>query len=186
MSFGAIVVLAVGLAMDATAVAAARGAAAGTLRARDILLVTGVFGAFHALMPALGWLAGAQLGSAIEAWDHWIAFAILGLIGGKMIFEAVRNDAEVDPAPLSVKVALGLAVATSLDALAVGVTLPIVGAPPVLAIATISLVTALASLVGWLVGHRLHRSLGRPVIAVGGLVLIAMGTKILVEHLTAV
>jgi putative Mn2+ efflux pump MntP len=186
VGFGPIVILALGLAMDAIAVAAARGSATETLRPRDVWVVSLTFGAFHAVMPALGWLAGSQLGSAIEAWDHWLAFAILGAIGIKMIIEAFRGGDAAEPAALSLRLVLGLALATSIDALAIGVTLPIVGAPPALAITTIAIVAAMATLAGFLVGHRLRRAIGRPVVALGGLVLLGVGTKILVDHLTAV
>lgn len=187
VGFGAIVILAVGLAMDAIAVSAARSAATDALRPRDIWLVSATFGAFHALMPALGWLAGAQLGSLIEAWDHWLAFGILGAIGLKMIVDSFRSDGALEPMlALSPKLVLGLALATSIDALAVGVTLPIMGAPPILAIITISVVAAVATFAALVVGQRLRRSLGPRVVTVGGLVLLGVGTKILVEHLSAV
>jgi putative Mn2+ efflux pump MntP len=185
VSFGAIVLLAFGLAMDATAVSAARGAAVDELRGRDVALVAGLFGGFHALMPTVGWLAGSQLGAFLENWDHWFAFAILGGIGVRMVVQAFQAPAEIVANPLAPGVLLGLAVATSLDALAVGVTLPLVGAPPVLAIAIIAIVTGVASGVALLVGQRLRKSLGRVAAATGGLVLVAIGTKVLVEHLSS-
>ena len=185
MSFGAILLLALGLAMDATAVSAARGAAAERVRARDVALVAGAFAVFHAVMPAIGWIAGSQLGAVVESWDHWLAFAILGVIGVRMIIQSLQRQEALPAAPFAPTVVLGLALATSLDALAVGVTLPIVGAPPVLAIATISVVTGVASVLALLIGSRLHKSVGRPAIAAGGVALVLIGTKILVEHLRA-
>ena len=185
VSFGAIVFLALGLAMDATAVSAARGAAAERVRARDVVLVAGAFAVFHAVMPTLGWIAGSQLGSVVETWDHWLAFAILGVIGVRMILQSLQRQVALAAAPFAPTVILGLALATSLDALAIGVTLPMVGAPPVLAIATISIATGVGSVLALLVGHRLNKSLGRPAIAAGGVALVLIGTKILVEHLRA-
>lgn len=175
--------LAVGLAMDATAVSAARGAAVEQLRARDVALVAGLFGGFHALMPTVGWLAGSQLGALIETWDHWFAFAVLVVIGVRMIVQALQTQAEIHTNPLAPAVVLGLAVATSLDALAVGVTLPMLEASPILAIATIASVTGLASVGALLVGRWLRKSLGQMAGVLGGLALLAIGTKILVEHL---
>ena len=183
MTFGSILLLAFGLAMDATAVGAARGAVCERLRPRDVAFVAGTFGAFHAVMPALGWLAGSQLGAAIASWDHWFTFAVLAVIGIKMIVQGIQEESELVTNPLAPRVILGLAIATSIDALAVGATLPLVGAAPILAIATISAVTALATVAGLVAGHWLRRSLGRPTGIAGGLVLVAMGTKILLEHL---
>lgn len=185
MGFGAILLLALGLAMDSTAVSAARGAAVDELRGRDIALVGGLFGGFHALMPTVGWLAGSQLGALIETWDHWFAFAVLGVIGVRTIVQAFQAQADIVANPLAPGVVLGLAVATSLDALAIGVTLPMLDASPVLAIATIASVTGLASVAALLVGRWLHKSLGRAAGVLGGLALVGIGTKILVEHLTA-
>jgi putative Mn2+ efflux pump MntP len=185
VSFGAIVLLAFGLAMDAIAVSAARGASVDELRGRDIALVAGLFGGFHALMPTVGWLAGSQLGAFMETWDHWFAFALLGVIGGRMILQAFRAPTDIAPDPLAPAVVLGLAVATSLDALAVGVTLPMVEAPPVLAIATIAIVTGVSSGVALLVGRWLRATLGAAAGLLGGSVLVAIGTKILIEHLVS-
>ena len=122
MKFGAIVLLAVGLAMDATAVAAARGLVTPRIRARHMLLVGGLFGGFQALMPLLGWLLGANIGPWIKAWDHWVVFLLLGALGLRMLQEARARTgaapalAEADAYGL--RVMLALALATSIDALA--------------------------------------------------------------------
>src|SRR3954467_8264876 len=94
VSFGALLLLALGLAMDATAVAATRGMAVARIRPRHVMLVALFFGGFQALMPVVGWLVGTRVGPLVEAWDHWIAFALLNAIGGKMLWEA--RDAKVD------------------------------------------------------------------------------------------
>jgi len=182
-----ILTLSVGLAMDATAVSAARGCAAQSVRARDVLRVALFFGGFQALMPGIGWLLGNSMGSAVGAWDHWIAFGLLGAIGGKMLWEA-RGAAEAEPAAPSVdlfatRVLLLLAVATSIDALAAGITLPLLDAPLLFSLASIGVITALLSALGMLVGRRFGSVLGRRLDAFGGLVLVALGTKILFEHL---
>lgn len=181
--------LSVGLAMDATAVSAARGFAAADLRAGHVARIGLLFGGFQVLMPLLGWLVGAAIGPLVAAWDHWIAFALLGAIGGKMLTEwRVRPDAEAPARDgradvFGFRVLLVLAVATSIDALAVGFTLPMLDAPLLMTLASIGIVTAVASVAGVLLGRRFGRVLGPGFDVVGGLVLISVGTKILVEHL---
>lgn len=192
MSFDAILLLAVGLAMDATAVSAARGLAAPKLLPRHVLTVALFFGGFQALMPLVGWGVGAHVGPLVQAWDHWIAFGLLAAIGGKMLWEARGADDDDDderasPAedPFGFKVMLLLAVATSIDALAVGFTLPMLSAPFLLSLATIGVTTALLSALGLFAGRRFGALLGKRLDLAGGLVLVGLGTKILVEHLTA-
>ena len=186
MSFASILLLAIGLAMDATAVAAARGLAAPQAPWSDALRLALLFGAFQAGMPLLGWMAGARIGPWIAAWDHWIAFALLAGIGGKMLWEAFRGDEEASPegGSFRLRALLLLAVATSIDALAVGVTLPLLRAPLPLTIATIGVTTALLSLAGVYAGRRFGARLGRHLDAFGGLVLIGIGARILVQHLS--
>lgn len=188
MSASSLLVLAGGLAMDAAAVSAARGLAVPVLRARHFALVAVFFGGFQALMPLLGWFLGRQLGPLVAAWDHWIAFGLLGGIGAKMLWEARSggDEARIDQNDLfGIRVMLVLAIATSIDAFAVGVMLPMLDAPLGLSLATIGVVTALMSMAGLLAGRRFGALLGRRLDAVGGLVLIALGFKILVVHLSA-
>jgi putative Mn2+ efflux pump MntP len=186
MSFGAILLLSVGLAMDATAVAAARGVASTRILMRDVLLIGGLFGAFQGLMPLVGWLIGSRIGPYAQAFDHWIAFGVLAGIGGKMLWEARRG---ADEAPSAARpglhVLVMLAIATSIDALAVGFTLPMLNAPMGLSLWTIGVTTALLSGLGLLAGKRLGAALGSRFDVFGGLLLIGFGVKILVEHLTA-
>jgi putative Mn2+ efflux pump MntP len=190
MSFSAIVLLAVGLAMDAMAVAAARGLCVERIRARHVVLVAGFFGGFQALMPMIGWAVGARFGSLVQAWDHWIAFVLLAGLGAKMLWEARKegDDADDEVAKGGDPFALGamfvLAVATSIDALAVGVTLPMLGAPFVRTLATIGVVTAALSALGLFVGRRLGATVGARLDVLGGIALIGLGAKILVEHLS--
>ncbi|MDQ2642531.1 MAG: manganese efflux pump MntP family protein [Myxococcota bacterium] len=191
MTFGAILLLSVGLAMDATAVAAARGMAARTLRLRHVLSVSLLFGGFQALMPGIGWLVGARVGPLIQAWDHWIAFTLLSAIGGKMLWEArSEHDAEGKPAlsvdqSFRIQLLLVLALATSIDALAVGFTLPMLDAPFASSLVTIGVTTAVLSALGVLAGRRFGAALGQRLDAFGGVVLIGLGLKILIEHLSA-
>lgn len=190
MSTGDILVLALGLAMDATAVAATRGLVAPSVRLRDALLVGLFFGGFQAGMPLLGWLLGAGLDTYIQAVDHWIACAILGTLGARMIWNARRPDvdddaseAAPDRALFTSRALLPLAIATSIDALAAGVTLPLMGAPLATSIAMIGLVTGVLATLATLAGRRLGASMANHLELVGGLVLIAIGVRILIEHL---
>ena len=188
MKFGSILLLAFGLSMDAMAVAAARGLAVRQIRARHVALVAGFFGGFQALMPLFGWLLGSAVGKAIAAWDHWIIFALLGAIGGKMLWEAFRGNAPeaLDEADaFGLRVMLLLAIATSIDALAAGFALPLMGAPLGLSLLTIGVTTALLSALGLFAGHRCGAALGSRLDAVGGIVLIGLGIKTLIEHLSA-
>ncbi|HYQ42260.1 MAG TPA: manganese efflux pump MntP family protein [Polyangiaceae bacterium] len=189
MSFGAIVLLALGLAMDATAVSAARGLAVPAIRGRHVLLVAVFFGGFQAVMPLIGWLLGSRIGPLVEAWDHWIAFVLLAFVGGKMIWEA-RGGEDASEESSSVdhfafRPMLVLAIATSIDALAVGVTLPMLDAPLLLSVLTIGVVTALLSIAGLFAGRRFGAMLGKRLDFAGGVVLIGLGIKILLEHLHA-
>lgn len=186
MSFSSLLALATGLAMDAAAVSAARGLAVPTLRARHFVLVAVFFGGFQALMPLLGWLLGSQLGPLVAAFDHWIAFGLLGGIGAKMLWEARGAGDQPQAARddlFGLRVMLVLAIATSIDAFAVGVMLPMLDARLGLSLATIGVTTALLSMAALLAGRRFGALLGRRLDAVGGLVLIALGVKILIEHL---
>lgn len=188
MSLSSLVVLAIGLAMDAAAVSASCGLATPTLRARHFVAVALYFGGFQALMPLLGFLLGSRIGSAVEAWDHWIAFVLLGGIGAKMIYEATTGGDEADALRqrdvFDARVMATLAIATSLDAFAVGVTLPMLDAPLALSLTTIGVTTALLSALGLLIGRRFGARVGRRLDVFGGVVLVLFGTKILVEHLT--
>lgn len=187
VTFGAILLLSLGLAMDATAVAASRGLAVSTIRARHVFLTAAYFGGSQALMPLAGWALGASVGGFVADWDHWIAFALLAAIGGKMMHEA-RSGGDAAPAKstdaelFAHRTLLVLAIATSIDALAVGITLPMLGAPLLLSVATIGLTTALTSALGLFAGRRFGALLGRRLDFAGGLVLLALGFKILLER----
>jgi hypothetical protein len=187
MTFGSIFLLALGLSMDAAAVSAARGLATPNLLPKHVLLVAGFFGGFQAFMPLVGWLLGSSIGPLIQAWDHWIAFVLLAGLGGKTIWETTKKDEEEEaPKDLyGLKVMVVLAIATSIDALAVGITLPMLGAPLLLSVVTIGVTTAVLSALALFAGRRFGAVLGKRLDLVGGLVLIGLGLKILLEHLTA-
>lgn len=184
MEFATTLLIAVGLAMDAFAVSISGGATVREDRVRWALVIGALFGGFQAGMPVLGWLGGVSLASFTAAYAPWIAFLLLALIGGKMIVEAVREGGE------SVQFAVGgkatlllLAVATSIDALAVGVTFAVLDTPILLPAVTIGLVTFGLSVAGVLAGSAFGRFFGRTFEIFGGAILIAIGLRILLDHL---
>lgn len=188
-----VLLLSVGLAMDATAVAAARGLSATTLRVRDAAKVAFLFGAFQAGMPLVGWAASARFAAAIDAWDHWIAFTLLAGMGAKMVRDGLREDdggpegeapaAKDASDPYGWAPLLALALATSIDALVAGFTLPTLAVPVGTAVASIGLVTALLSGAGVYLGRRFGAHLGARLTPLGGVLLIGLGVKVLVDHL---
>jgi putative Mn2+ efflux pump MntP len=145
-----------------------------------------VFGGFQAGMPAIGWLLGDQIGSSIGAWDHWIAFTVLTVLGLRMIYNArpTAPEAPLEREIFAPPVVLALAIATSIDALIIGVTLPMLGVSLGPAIATIGLTTGVLCAAGLVIGHYAGARFGRIVEALGGLALVVIGGKILVEHLS--
>ncbi|HEY0194020.1 MAG TPA: manganese efflux pump MntP family protein [Kofleriaceae bacterium] len=170
--------------MDAMAVSAARAIAAH--RAREAVILPLVFGGFQAAMSAAGWFAGARLGPYIAAWNRYVAFGLLLIIGGKMLVDALRGGAPTDevaataPPRVPVSLYLGLGIATSIDAAAAGITLPMVPVDPWISVALIGTITAACALLGFVAGRYLGDKLGTGLAAVGGLVLIGIGTKILI------
>ncbi len=187
MSFVPVVVLGLGLAMDATAVAGARGLASKQkVRARDAAVVALFFGGFQAAMPAIGWGVGQAFASRILGWSHWVTFVVLGAIGAKMLHEAFAHDEEdEDQEPTNVfgfKVLALLAIATSIDALAAGVTLALGEVSVAAACTVIGVITAALSFAGVYIGHRFGARFGKRLEVVGGLVLIGLAVKALVDH----
>lgn len=186
MSLGLIIAIALGLAMDAFAVSMACSASLAKLRGRQVFRIAFHFGWFQAMMPVLGWFAGTGARSLIERWDHWVAFGLLALVGGKAILQAVRGGEEScgerrDPTKGWSLVAFSLA--TSVDALAVGLSLSALGVSIWVPAAVIGVVTACLSCVGMLIGARASARWGRPIEVLGGVVLIGIGLQVLAEHL---
>ena len=178
--------LALALSADAFAAAVARGASAGPRPGLGRALKIGaVFGLAQGVMPLLGWTGGRAAADVVQAYDHWLAFALLGAVGVHMILEALK-PLEADQPPLDREALWPLlvtAVATSLDAAAAGVTLAFRPEPVLLTCAVIAAVTFAVSTLGVLAGATLGSRIGRRAELLGGLVLIALGTRILVEHL---
>lgn len=180
--------LGVGLSMDAFAVSVCKRLGMRKLNKKQALIIGLYFGGFQALMPFVGWLLGSQFQKYITSIDHWIAFILLGFIGGKMMIEAVRewNEEEVVDvmdAPIDHKNMLVLAVATSIDALTVGITFAFLGTPIVEAITIIGITTMVISIAGVVVGNFFGSRYKSKAEFIGGLILVLLGLKILLEHL---
>lgn len=180
--------LAVALAMDAFAVSCAISLALKAPTRRQVFRLSASFGLFQFLMPVAGWFAGRGLRAYIEGLDHWVAFGLLSFIGGKMIYESAvigREECVEDGDPTCGLSLVVLSVATSIDALAVGLSLSLIGLEILSPAVVIGIVAFILTAVGMRLGPLAGRLFGSRVEAVGGLVLIAIGLKILVGHLCA-
>lgn len=186
MGFVELFLIAIGLSMDAFAVAVCKGLCMKHLSARNALIVAVFFGGFQAFMPFVGWALGTQFEHYITPIDHWIAFGLLSFIGATMLWDAFRGDEEVACETgdhLDVKELVMLAVATSIDALAVGITFAFLHVDIVVSVGLIGVTTFVLSLVGVVVGHHFGLRYEKPATILGGVVLILIGTKILLDHL---
>ena len=179
-----IIAIAFGLAMDAFAVSITSGITIKNLKINNALKIALFFGLFQAIMPLVGWLAGLSLKDFISEIDHWIAFGLLSFIGCKMIYESITlqsNEKQIDP--LNVYVLLMLSVATSIDALAVGVSFAFLKVSIVTPVIIIGTVTFLLSYLGVYIGDRIGHFFENKIEIAGGLLLIGIGLKILIESL---
>ena len=183
MSLFTLFITAVGLSMDAFAVAICKGLALKKISVKNACLVGLWFGGFQALMPLLGYLVGTRFQDYVVAIDHWIAFVLLALIGGNMIKEALSKEEDEADDSLSVKAMFPLAIATSIDALAVGITYAFLKVDIIPAVSFIGVITFLLSAIGVKVGNVFGAKYKSKAELMGGIVLILMGTKILLEHL---
>jgi putative Mn2+ efflux pump MntP len=184
MGFFSILLVALGLSADCFAVALGGSIAMKSHSRLQVLRAAIAFGLFQALMPVLGWLIGQTVVDLIADYDHWVAFGLLAIVGGHMLWESFchRDDARRTDItrgwPLLV-----LSFATSIDALAVGLTFPFIDVNVAVASPTIGLVAFAATVIGFLLGRKVGRLVGRWAAAVGGLLLIAIGLRILLTHL---
>ena len=179
-----ILLIAVGLAMDAFAVSISCGISMVKLRLRSALRISLAFGSFQAIMPVIGYLAGLSIRALIQSIDHWIAFSLLAFIGCKMIYESLFMDGDekkVDADDLLTL--LVLSIATSIDALAVGISLSLLDVNIISPAVIIGVVTFLISFAGTVIGTRFGHLFEKKMEVVGGLILIGIGFKILFEHL---
>ncbi|NLX35311.1 MAG: manganese efflux pump [Chloroflexi bacterium] len=186
MTLANVLLIALGLAMDSFSVSICSGAMCGRVDLKQALRVGFTMGGFQAMMPVIGWAAASLLASYVQRFDHWIAFGLLALIGGKMLWEALRGDGECEFLMLdSWRMLALLGVATSIDALAVGISFAFLGAGIAMPAAVIGVVCLALSITGVYLGRRAGDWLREWTPAVGGVVLIAMGVRILIEHLSA-
>jgi manganese efflux pump family protein len=180
--------IACALAMDAFAVAVVTGLTLNPLTNRHVFRLSFHFGLFQAFMPIIGWAAGKAVYRYIAEFDHWVAFGLLAFIGTRMIWGAVQSDrqqSKLGNDPTSGWTLVLLSVATSIDALAVGLSLAMIGSTILVPVIVIGLVAAAFTAAGMLLGRRIGSLWGKRVEAMGGVILIAIGIKILVEHLSA-
>lgn len=186
--FFTLLLMGVGLSMDAFAVSICKGLSMRKVNKKQCLVIGLFFGGFQALMPFIGWVLGSQFEQYITSIDHWIAFILLGFISGKMVVEAIREKDEavevgkMDP-PLDLKEMFILAIATSIDALAVGITFAFLQVPIVEAISIIGITTFVISVIGVYVGNFFGNRYKKKAELAGGIILILIGLKILLEHL---
>jgi len=186
MGLWELLLLAVSVSMDAFAVSMCKGLAVKKANARACLTCGGWFGSFQALMPLLGFFLGTLFAGVIEAFDHWVAFGLLGVIGANMLKEALEQDCDCDNhnADMSVKTMFVMAIATSIDALAVGISLAMAGnVNIVLAVLLIAGFTFALSALGVKIGNIFGSRYEKKAQIAGGVILILLGVKILLEHL---
>jgi manganese efflux pump family protein len=178
-------ILAIGLAADAFAVSVSSGLSIKNLRLNKILKISLFFGIFQGFMPLIGWLIAINFRDWIVNIDHWIAFGLLTFLGIKAIRESLKDDDREPFNPLDLQTLVALSIATSIDALAVGISFAVLQDPIVPIAATIGIVTFLLCCLGVWIGHRFGKMSAAKVEILGGAILIAIGSKILFEHLTA-
>lgn len=187
MGFIELLLVGVGLSMDAFAVSICKGLCMKRMNMRQAVVIALFFGGFQALMPLVGWALGTQFEQFITPVDHWIAFVLLAIIGGKMLWDSFHGDDEDLSCPsdgkLDIRELIMLAIATSIDALAVGITFAFLSVDIVPAVALIGITTFALSFVGVAVGHRFGTRYEKAATITGGIVLILIGLKILLEHL---
>ena len=183
MDFLPILLIAIGLAMDAFAVSITSGLTIQKCHPRHIFRIAFFFGAFQGIMPILGWLTGSGFRDHISHIDHWIAFFLLSGIGIKMIHESRQEDLDCKMDPLNLHVLLGLSVATSIDAFGVGLSLSILNSGIMIPALIIAVVTFILSSIGVYIGDTFGHVFERKIEMIGGIVLIIIGLQILLDHL---
>ena len=185
MSFIEVLLIGIGLSADAFAVAVCKGLNMRKINYTHALIIALFFGGFQALMPLIGWILGSQFQQYIVSFDHWIAFVLLGFIGGKMIVEALKNEDDecCGCKKLDIKELFVMAIATSIDALAVGITFALVDVNIWGSITVIGLTTFVLSAIGVVIGNKFGAKYKSKAELAGGVILVLIGLKILLEHL---
>lgn len=191
MSFFSVFIIGIGLSMDAFAVSLAKGFCLKKDILKYALKISFLFGLFQAIMPLIGWFAGTYFENSIKSIDHWIAFILLSFLGGKMIIESIKefkaNDEDelikCDRDTLSLKSLIVLAIATSIDALAVGISFGFLSVSILPSILIIGLTTFILCFIAVVIGKKLGESLQKYSELIGGVILLIIGIKILIEHI---
>ena len=183
MSLLEIIFIGVGLAMDAFAVSVCKGLSMKKMNWKNAIIIAFYFGIFQALMPVVGYFLGSTMSGFVEKIDHWIAFVLLAIIGGNMIKESTDDELEKRNDKIDFKTMIILAIATSIDALAVGITFAFFKVDLLLAITLIGVITFALSILGVLIGNKFGDKLQNKAELTGGIILIIIGLKILLEHL---
>lgn len=183
MNFVEVIFIAFGLAMDAFAVSVASGVTIKDLKVNHALKIAIFFGGFQALMPVVGWFSGLSLRNFISGIDHWVVFGLLSFIGAKMIYEAAKMGPRKKNNPLNIYALLILSIATSIDALAVGITFAFLNISIIIPIIIIGAVTFVLSFLGVFIGNKIGHFFERKIETAGGFLLVGIGIKILFEHL---
>jgi putative Mn2+ efflux pump MntP len=185
MSFPSILIIAIGLGMDAFSVAIGVGAVSRTVSLGPVFRLSIHFGLFQTLMPVAGWFAGMTVAHIIAGYDHWVAFGLLAYVGGKMMMASFRREENVHKTdPTKGWTLILLSVATSIDALAVGLSFAFLKIPILYPSIIIGLVAFGMTMIGMIFGKKLGKVMGKKVEMIGGIILIGIGVKILMEHLT--
>ena len=183
MGFLEIAVIGIGLAMDAFAVSICKGLSMKQTKWKKAIIIALYFGIFQALMPVIGYYLGTTFENVVTSVDHWIAFILLGFIGGNMIKESFEENTEKANDKTDFKTMLVLSIATSIDALAVGITFAFFDVNLVFAVSTIGVITTAISLLGVIIGNKVGEKFENRAERFGGIILVLIGLKILIEHL---
>jgi len=183
MNITLIIILAIGLSIDSFAVSVANGLTIKNLVLRNKLIIAFSFAIFQALMPVLGWYAGIGISEYIKEFDHWVAFLLLAFIGSKMIYESFYSNENERNTELKFSIIITQSFATSIDAFAVGISFALLDFPILASVFIIGIITFIASIIGLQLGKFLGKRVGKYIEIIGGIVLISIGFKILIEHL---
>ncbi|HAW57946.1 MAG TPA: hypothetical protein DCX03_02840 [Bacteroidales bacterium] len=184
MAFIYIILLAISLSFDTFAVAISCGLCLPQISFQNAIKVSLPFALVQAIMPLIGWIIGDSLEQILKDYDHWIAFSLLCFLGGRMIVTSFRKEKPLKPFnPMSLPTIMGLSVATSIDALFVGFSMALVETNLAITVISIGSVTFIAAMLGILIGKKTGAHLGKKMVMVGGIILIAIGTKILLSHI---
>lgn len=180
-----LLLIAIGLSFDTFAVSVSTGLVVCHIRFWQAVRVAVILAVFQGLMPCIGWILGRQVATFISEFDHWLAFVLLAFLGAKMIWESFEKEGKStnNCNPLKLSIVVGMAIATSIDALVIGVSFAFLQMNILWAAFIIGLVTFLVSMLGMLFGKKVGNKLGKKMEVIGGILLIAIGLKILLEHL---